>query len=266
MSMSILGASTVLLFDIDGTLTAPLAPATADVQTALQAFRNCDTRRFVVGVVGGSDLAQAKRQLGMSILHDFDFVFTENGLVAHRHGEPCGAASLRSHYSEAQLQRFINAVLRYVAATDLPFKRGTFVEFRTGMINVALCGRNCTREEREAFTAYDAVHGVRAACVRHLTAEFADMDLAFSIGGQISFDVFPRGWDKTYCLRHLCSEHGIGSDVVIHFWGDKVHPGGNDHELFVHPRVVGHATTGPEDTLAQLRALFPDVAWPCKTS
>ena len=27
--------------------------------------------------------------------------------------------------------------------------------------------------------------------------------LTVSIGGQISFDVFPNGWDKIYCLRFV---------------------------------------------------------------
>ena len=36
-------------------------------------------------------------------------------------------------------------------------------------------------------------------------------------GGQISFDVFPNGWDKTYCLRHLKGE----AFDEIHFFGDK---------------------------------------------
>ena len=49
-----------------------------------------------------------------------------------------------------------------------------------------------------------------------LRAKFAHLDLTFSIGGQISFDVFPRGWDKTFCLRFL------DKYSEIHFFGDKV--------------------------------------------
>jgi Eukaryotic phosphomannomutase len=37
------------------------------------------------------------------------------------------------------------------------------------------------------------------------------------VGGQISFDVFPTGWDKTYCLRHVEKE----GYTTIHFFGDK---------------------------------------------
>ena len=50
-----------------------------------------------------------------------------------------------------------------------------------------------------------------------LRKEFADYSLKFSIGGQISFDVFPIGWDKTYCLKHVESE----GYKQIHFFGDK---------------------------------------------
>ena len=50
-----------------------------------------------------------------------------------------------------------------------------------------------------------------------LRKQFADYNLKFSIGGQISFDVFPIGWDKTYCLRHVENE----GYKQIHFFGDK---------------------------------------------
>ena len=51
--------------------------------------------------------------------------------------------------------------------------------------------------------------------------EFADLNLTFSIGGQISFDVFPTGWDKTYCLNFIKKE----DFDEIHFFGDKTFEG-----------------------------------------
>jgi phosphomannomutase len=47
--------------------------------------------------------------------------------------------------------------------------------------------------------------------------EFSDYGLTFSIGGMISFDAFPNGWDKTYALRHVEDE----KFEEIHFFGDK---------------------------------------------
>jgi phosphomannomutase len=81
---------------------------------------------------------------------------------------------------------------------------------------------------------------------------------SFSIGGQISFDVFPTGWDKTYCLQHVEAEKKIsGVDYkTIHFFGDKSFKGGNDYEIYNDSRTTGHAVTGPEDTMKILKELF----------
>ncbi len=95
----------------------------------------------------------------------------------------------------------------YLSKLELPQKRGTFIEFRNGMLNVSPIGRNCNREERNAFEKYDLEHGVRKTLVAVLQKEFEDLHLTYSIGGQISFDVFPTGWDKT-CVRacmHTCA-------------------------------------------------------------
>jgi hypothetical protein len=79
----------------------------------------------------------------------------------------------------------------YLATIDIPVKRGTFIEFRNGMLNVSPIGRNCSHAERDAFEAYDKEHGIRKTMVETLQARFAHFGLKYSIGGQISFDVFP---------------------------------------------------------------------------
>lgn len=78
------------------------------------------------------------------------------------------------------------------------------------------------------------------------------MGLTYSIGGQISFDVFPTGWDKTYCLQHVENE----DFKEIHFFGDKAFEGGNDWEIYNDPRTIGHAVTSPDDTMKLCRELF----------
>lgn len=101
---------------------------------------------------------------------------------------------------------------------------------------------------------YIQVHNVRSKMVSILREKFAHLNLTFSIGGQISFDVsscnlfgasfilqipyyesviksglikkelenvlyqvFPQGWDKTYCLKYL------DEFSEIHFFGDKTY-------------------------------------------
>ena len=120
------------------------------------------------------------------------------------------------------------------------------------MLNISPIGRNCSREERNDYEKFDLEHNIRKNMVAAMKKEFSDLDMTYSIGGQISFDVFPTGWDKTYCLQYLKE-----SDFdEIHFFGDKTFEGGNDFEIFSSSRTIGHTVTSPEDTMSQLNDLF----------
>ena len=119
------------------------------------------------------------------------------------------------------------------------------------MVNISPIGRNCSMEERNEFEEYDATANVRKTMIEALKAEFADLNLQYSIGGQISFDCFPKGWDKSFCLQYCEKDYD-----EIHFWGDNTKPGGNDYEIFVDPRTVGHAVDTPTDTIRDLKELF----------
>ena len=143
-------------------------------------------------------------------------------------------------------------MLHYIADLDIPVKRGTFIEFRAGMLNVSPIGRNCSQGERDAFEQFDKEANVRKTMVATLRKEFADFGLTYSIGGQISFDVFPNGWDKTFCLQFVEKD---GFDD-IYFFGDKTYEGGNDFEIFTDARTKGNTVTSPDDTRAQCEKLF----------
>lgn len=58
-------------------------------------------------------------------------------------------------------------------------------------------------------------HKVREKFIEVLKEVFPDLPFHYSIGGQISFDAMPIGWDKSYCLKFL------GDFEEIHFYGDK---------------------------------------------
>ena len=218
-------------------------------------------RKCAIGFVGGSNLPKQQEQLGtpsLLVTTLFDFCFSENGLTAFRMGVPLASTSFIEWIGEARYKKLVNWVLHYVADLDLPIKRGTFVEFRNGMVNISPVGRNASQAEREAFTKYDDEHGIRAKMVADVQKEFPDLGLTYSIGGQISFDAFPTGWDKTYCLRHVEAEkERSGVDyTTIHFFGDKTHKGGNDYEIYSDKRTIGHSVEGPADTMAQVKKLF----------
>lgn len=205
-----------------------------------------------IGFVGGSDLSKQLEQLGPNVLDEFDYSFSENGLTAYRLGKELASQSFINWLGEEKYNKLAVFILRYLSEIDLPKRRGTFLEFRNGMINVSPIGRNASTEERNEFERYDKEHQIRAKFVEALKKEFPDYGLTFSIGGQISFDVFPAGWDKTYCLQHV-EKDGFKE---IHFFGDKTMVGGNDYEIFVDERTIGHSVQSPDDTVKILTELF----------
>ena len=250
-------AKQIVLFDIDDTLTKPRNRVKPAMVQALKSLREI----IDVGLVGGSDINKIAEQMAndgdnddhvQNLLRRFDYVFAENGLIAYQHGSLIGNQSIVKHVGEDRLQEIINYSLGYMSKLKLPVKRGNFIEFRTGMLNICPVGRSCSQEERDGFANYDKEHKIRDAFAKSLTDEFGDKyGIKISIGGQISIDVMPKGWDKTYCLQFLENVYD-----KIYFFGDKTYEGGNDHEIYNDSRTVGHSVTSPDHTLQLIQETF----------
>ncbi|GJC92127.1 phosphomannomutase [Colletotrichum higginsianum] len=231
--------TTICLFDVDGTLTPARLGASPEILDLLARLR----QKCAIGFVGGSDYSKQQEQLGNAstpVTTLFDFCFSENGLTAFKLGQPLASNSFIKYIGEDQYKELVRFALHHIADLDIPIKRGTFIEFRNGM-------------------EYDKVHNVRRDFVAQLRERFGHLGLTFSIGGQISFDVFPTGWDKTYCLGHLENEAKKEGGIKyehIHFFGDKTAEGGNDYEIYVDERTIGHSVSGPEDTMRIIKETF----------
>ncbi|KAH6691299.1 eukaryotic phosphomannomutase [Plectosphaerella plurivora] len=251
--------NTICLFDVDGTLTPARKGITPEFTALLAKLRT----KVAIGTVGGSDFAKQQEQLGdpngVPATSLFDFNFAENGLVAYKLGAALPANSFIAFVGEDEYKKLVSFLLHYIADLDIPVKRGTFIEFRNGMVNVSPVGRNASTAERQAFEKYDLEHKIRHTLIAQLREKFDHLGLEYSVGGQISFDVFPKGWDKTYCLRHLEDEGKRPGGInysTIHFFGDKTFEGGNDYEIYTDPRTEGHSVKDPEDTMRILKELF----------
>ena len=110
----------------------------------------------------------------------FDFCFSENGLTAYRLGEPLPSNSMIQWLGEEKYQRLAKWCLRYISELEgLPAMRGTFIEFRTGMVNVSPVGRNASNAERYAFEKWDLQSGCRKKMVEALRKEFPDLGLTY---------------------------------------------------------------------------------------
>lgn len=136
--------------------------------------------KVAIGYVGGSDLVKQQEQLGtpqIPVTSLFDFCFAENGLTAYRMGVPLASHSFIAWIGEEKYQKLVKFILHYIADLEIPKKRGTFIEFRNGMINVSPIGRNASIEERNEYEKYDLEHGIRRTFVAAIQKEFPDLGL-----------------------------------------------------------------------------------------
>ena len=149
---------TLLLFDIDGTLTAARQNMKQNMYDCLKKASTYED--IDLATVGGSDLPKAKEQL-QSAIDLLKFVFTENGLVyLDEKKELHKVDKVTNFLGFEKYKEFVNFCMKYIAELDIPVKTGTFIELRTGLVNVSPIGRNCTQEERDAFVVYNKEHKI----------------------------------------------------------------------------------------------------------
>ena len=249
----------LLLFDVDGTLTPPRLKIENEMLEKLKSLNLLDDVHL--GFVGGSDIEKQIEQLDKNNFNLFKWRFSENGLFSFKDDECFHVKKIIDYLGEKNYKKLINICLFVLSNLDCPVKRGTFIEYRNGMINISPIGRSCNQQERVEFNNYDQDNNVRKIMInqiKKLWNEYLNennlndsIKLKFSIGGQISADIFPEGWDKTYCLQFLKNQYD-----EIHFFGDKTHQGGNDYEIYEDSRVIGHKVEKYQDTIEILNKLF----------
>lgn len=101
--------------------------------------------------------------------------------------------SIVKKLGESCLQDIINFCLHYIANLEIPKKRGHFIEYRQGMLNISPIGRDCCYTDRCKFEEWDNTSLCRKNFVNAIRKNFPELDdvITLSIGGQISFDLFP---------------------------------------------------------------------------
>uniref|UniRef100_A0A0K0EJ95 Phosphomannomutase n=1 Tax=Strongyloides stercoralis TaxID=6248 RepID=A0A0K0EJ95_STRER len=243
----------IFLFDLDGTLTEPKRT----IKSEHWKFWKELSKTHTLGLVGSSGINNILKQMNVSeeeLTSTFPYIFSENGLDGKINGHQIPKQSLLKFLGEEKYQELVNFVLNMFSEIVLPKKRSNFIDLRNGLVNISPIGRDCTYQEREEFVEYDKKHNIRTNIVKCLKENFQQFGLDFVLGGQISIDVFPYGWDKRFCLNYL-----DGKFSKIYFFGDKTFPGGNDYGIYSDDRTIGHTVTGPVDTILQVQKIINNI-------
>jgi phosphomannomutase len=210
----------VYLFDVDGTLTRPLAEVDevfADI--FLSWVRD---KQKQVYLVTGSDIQKTKKQLFSSFIDQCKGIFTCSGNVFYSKGQLIYENKLDLPDDFIQ-----NLELYLEVGSDWRKKTSTHIEIRKGMINFSTVGRDATADLREAYYKWDQTTREREDIVAYIKGIYPEFEV--SIGGQISVDIYPVGKNKAQVVEKIRELHG--EDVEMIFVGDRNVPGGNDWPL-----------------------------------
>jgi mannose-1-phosphate guanylyltransferase/mannose-6-phosphate isomerase len=200
-------------------------------------------KKIKLGIISDSNIEQIKIQIGLDNIKLFDYIFCENGTAYYKKDKLIKTISVRSYISQENINKFISKCLILIGNLDIPIKSGTFIEIRNSMINISPIGENSSQIEKDEFVIYDKKYFIIKNMIENLKEEFNDLNLEYSISDQISFDVFPKNFNKTLCLEYL-------KDIeVIHFFDNNTNINSNDNEFYNDPKVIEHRVINYLDTI-----------------
>jgi len=234
------------LFDIDGTLTPPRGKMSAGF---LMKFLDWMSDKSVF-LVAGSDKKKVDEQVPHSIIKRCSGIFCsmanefwmDDELIYKKEWEP--SIDLVTKLTDVYVQSpYLN-------------KKDAWLEMRTGMANFSVAGRDSNYDERLKYFEWDKQSGERIYIVDYLSEMFPDLD--FRIGGQISIDICPKGFNKSLASKWI--RKNLGGAML--FFGDSCHEGGNDYDIYLdienNEEGKAYNVESPKETLRML-----GVPWRC---
>jgi len=260
----------LVLFDMDGTLTP--ARKAIDWKTVVK-LRELQ-KHADIGIVSGSPYNYIEQQMGLawreinSLMPADLLIMPCNGTQIYQFLSIDAKPTFTQTYSTNMIEYVSHSIYRILLSilTDLQNQviedypslplSGNFISFRESMINWCTIGRDANHNMRNIFIDMDNRFSIRNKLKKQLNNELhvaGIHNIVTSLGGSTSIDIYPKGWDKTYCLKH------IDNDRLIYFIGDKCHGDGNDRSLFEHSKTKAYETSGPSKTLLIIDDILLDI-------
>ena len=213
------------IFDVDGTLTPSRKKITPEFFDEFFQF----TEENDVYLVTGSDRDKTLEQITPEIYNNCKRVYNCSGSDVYE-----GDKNVYRDDWELpeKVERFLQDELDF---SQFPIRNGNHIERRPGGVNFSILGRDPDpMKGRDEYIKWNKIHSER----RFIALRILDMfpDLSVALGGQTGIDIGPLGADKSQILRDFTA------DDEIHFFGDRMEPGGNDYSLGEAVKKMGGFT------------------------
>ena len=221
----------IFMFDVDGTLTPSRGRMDKDFSLWFSSF--CHDHD--VYVVTGSDRPKTEEQLGKDIYSKLKGAYQCSG-NDHWIGDKRIRTSKFEDLPGDELWKALNVEL---SVSKFYIRTGCHIEIRPGLLNFSIVGRNANDQQRKDYVEYDEIHNERNIIAEHLRNRFTDYN--FQVAGETGIDIVKKGGGKEQVLTDF------DKDAIIHFYGDKTFPGGNDHEIAMEVRARGNDAVQVDD-------------------
>ena len=228
------------VFDVDGTLT----PSRQAIDPQFNSFFCRFIDNHSVSLVTGSDIAKTKEQLGTLIPNRVEYCFN------------CSGSSIWSgpkniHTDDWKLPFTARTWLKdKLEESEFPLRTGHHIDDRPGLANFSIVGRNADLQQRKLYVEYDTKTNERQLIADLFNKDFVNLEAR--IGGETGLDIGPKGSNKSQILKWI-------KDEEIHFFGDAMHPGGNDEPLKLalqdYPKSKCYHVENWQETASILREL-----------
>jgi HAD superfamily hydrolase (TIGR01484 family) len=251
--MKTLSEKSLIVFDLDGTLTESKAPLKQDMARALAAL----LARKKVAVIGGGSYEQFKSQFIGRLacppaLFKNLFLFPTTSTSFYRYGRGGWREVYRKVLNTAEKKAILGAFDGAFAAVGYVSPKkiwGKTIEDRGSQITFSALGQ---KAPGRAKVAWNVKSDIRPQLMRIMEKSLSGFEVRR--GGLTSIDVTMKGIDKAYGVRQIEKILRIPIKDMI-FVGDALYKGGNDAAA-KKTGVQTMAVKGPADTIAIIKKIL----------
>ncbi|AEX61858.1 phosphomannomutase [Megavirus courdo11] len=242
---------TIILFDIDGTLTPSGQKINIDMINILDFLHK--SSKYTLGLVGGGTYEKISYQMG-EIINIFKYIFSECGAVIHIDNIKVYEKKMVDNCNRLLLNKIIKQALHSISEMPIIYSGGQ-IDFRKGLIYVSPPGMQADMYERNYFLEADQKYNLRQKLLSDLKTIDKNDDFEISFGGSVGIAIHPYGWNKSQVVPYLCEQT---DDLDIYYFGDRTEPDGNDYPIYSHELIKGISVIDYTDTIKKLKSIFID--------
>ena len=230
------------IFDVYGTLT----PSRGQIDKAFLKWFYRFSQENNVFFATGSDASKTIEQTGKMLFNSINRSYNcagnsvwEKGVEVRR--SEWSLSKTAMNWLEEELEHALYNI-----------RTGQHIDIRPGLVNFSVVGRGATPEQREDYVLYDRHTNERNLIAKRFNEQFKHENVEAQVAGETGLDIMPIGKGKQQILEDF------SNDDVIHFFGDRTEPGGNDFDIAEDVKARGWGIVYPvsswEDTWTILKS------------